>query len=254
MGGLVLSAAAARASRGYDDASPFSERRHGGTRDMAVFVLAKLADSRDPETGEHLERMREYCRILAERLSREGPYTEQIDRDFLDDLYRSSPLHDIGKVGIPDSILLKPGRLSRDEFEVMKGHAEIGAKALKEAVTQSHCGHFLAMARDIARHHHERYNGSGYPDGLAGNAIPMAARIVALADVFDALTSERVYKAAYDPEIARAMIEEESGEHFDPAIVDAFRACYEDFVKVAIGDLADRYDLVGAALSSDVRR
>ncbi len=219
-----------------------------GTRDMAVFALAKLADSRDSDTGEHLERMRTYCQILAEHLSREGPYAERIDQKFLDDLYRTSPLHDIGKVGIPDAILLKPGRLSRDEFEIMKGHSEIGAKALEEAINQGECGHFLGMALDIARHHHERYNGAGYPDGLVGQDIPLPARIVALADVYDALTSERVYKAAYDPDVARTMIEEESGEHFDPAIVDAFRACYEDFLRVT------HRELVGAAASSDVRR
>src|SRR5574340_459587 len=121
-------------------------------------------------------------------------------------------MHDIGKVGIPDAILLKPGRLTEDEFEVMKRHTVIGADALREAVEHSTCGGFLAMAIDIARYHHERYNGYGYPEGLQGNAIPLPARIVALADVFDALTTERVYKAAIPVGLARDMIREEDGE------------------------------------------
>jgi putative two-component system response regulator len=200
------------------------------TRDVAVFALAKLTESRDPETGEHVERMREYCLILGERLSREGPYAGRIDRQFLDDLYRSAPLHDIGKVGIPDAILLKPGRLTGAEFEVMKTHATIGADALANAARQSHYGTFLRMAIEITRHHHERFDGSGYPEGLAGHEIPLAARIVTLADVFDALISRRVYKAAIAPEMARRMIEQESGCHFDPVIVAAFHACFDELL------------------------
>lgn len=205
------------------------------TRDVAVFALAKLSESRDSETGEHVERMRHYCQILAEQLSRKGPYAERIDQQFLEDLYRSSPLHDIGKVGIPDAILLKPSRLTVDEFEIMKTHAMIGADALADAARQSHCGSFLRMAIEITRHHHERFDGSGYPSGLAGHRIPLAARIVALADVFDALTSRRVYKAAIAPDVARQMIEEGSGRHFDPVIVEAFQDCY-DRLLIAMGD------------------
>lgn len=202
------------------------------TRDVAVFALATLAESRHPDTGEHLRRMQEYCRILAEQLGRQGPYTGRIDETFIDDVYRSSPLHDIGKVGTPDAILLKPGRLTEEEFETMKHHSAIGADALQQAVARSSCGSFLEMAIDIARHHHERFNASGYPDGLAGEDIPLSARIVALADVFDALTSERVYKPAFAPDVARGMIEEEKGRHFDPAVVEAFQARYDDFLAV----------------------
>ena len=202
------------------------------TRDVAVFALAKLAESRDPETGEHLERMREYCVILGEQLGREGPYTEQVDHEFLADLYRSSPLHDIGKVGIPDAILLKPGRLTIEEFQIMKQHSAIGAHALAEAAQHSDSGRFLKMAIDIARHHHERFDGSGYPDGLAGEDIPLCARIVAVADVFDALTTQRIYKRPVEPLVAKAMIESESGKHFDPAMVAAFLLCFDDFLKV----------------------
>jgi putative two-component system response regulator len=215
------------------------------TRDIAVFALAKLADSRDPETGEHLDRMREYCRILAEQLAQVGPYRDEIDEESIRDIYRSSPLHDIGKVGIPDAILLKPGRLTDEEFDVMKTHSEIGAEALREASQTSECGGFLGMATLIARHHHERFNGSGYPDGLAGFDIPLAARIVALADVYDALTSARVYKAAFDTATARRMIEEQRGEHFDPAVVDAFLQREDDFLRVVATDRQRHADSLG---------
>ncbi len=202
------------------------------TRDVAVFALAKLADSRDPETGQHLERMRQYSQILAAQLSRGGPYAQVIDKQFLNDLYRSSPLHDIGKVGIPDCILQKPGRLTKEEFEIMTRHTVIGAEALREAAGRSASGSFLNMAVAIARHHHERFNGQGYPDGLKGCDIPLPARIVALADVFDALTSARVYKEAFDPDLAKSMIVEERGQHFDPVVVDAFLDRYDDFLAV----------------------
>lgn len=205
------------------------------TRDACVFALAKLAESRDPETGEHLERMRAYAQLLAEHLRCEGPYTHLIDEEFIANLYLASPLHDAGKVSIADAILLKPGRLTPDEFEVMKTHAELGAKTLESMFC--HCGQpaFLQMAIDIARHHHERYDGRGYPAGLSGQGIPLAARIVAVADVYDALTSARVYKAAFAAEQAREMIEEQEGQHFDPAVVAAFRACYPDFLAIQHG-------------------
>jgi len=199
------------------------------TRDVAVFALAKLADSRDPETGEHLERMRTYCRVLAEQMSREGAYRDEINGQFIEDIYRSSPLHDIGKVGIPDAILLKPGRLTPEEFNVMKTHTIVGAKALRQAAAQSSYGGFLKMAEQIARYHHERYNGRGYPEGLTGEDIPLCARIAALADVYDALTSARVYKPAFTPEKAQELIVREKGEHFDPHIVDGFLACEKRF-------------------------
>jgi len=196
------------------------------TQDIAMLTLAKVTESRDQNTGEHLLRMRSYSQILAVHLSREGPYAREIDRQFLDNLYRSSPLHDIGKVGISDALLLKPGRFTPNEYEKMKRHTAIGADALEEAVRHSSCGSFLAMAAVVARFHHERFDGSGYPDGLKGRDIPLPARIVAVADVFDALTSSRPYKAAYDIEMARRIIEDESGKHFDPVIVDVFKACF----------------------------
>jgi putative two-component system response regulator len=224
------------------------------TRDVAVFALAKLAESRDPETGEHLDRMSNYSRILAEQLCREGPYTGQLTPQTVDDIIRSSPLHDIGKVGIPDAVLLKPGRLTKSEFEVMKGHCEIGAQALEQAMQHGGCGGFLKTAVDVARYHHERFDGSGYPHGLAGQAIPLSARIVALADVYDALTSARVYKTAYDPETARRIIEEEDGLHFDPAVLAAFRARHDDFLKLSAARYGRNEELVATGESGEVRR
>ena len=215
-----------------DQAVKQRTRQIAETRDIAVFAVASLAESRDPETGEHLERIRNYCRILAEELKQNSDYAEQIDAEFIENVYRSSPLHDIGKVGIPDKILLKPGSLTESEFAIMKQHSEIGAETLDRTLKLTTSGGFLTMAADIARYHHERFNGSGYPEGLVADQIPLAARIVALADVYDAMTSSRVYKAAFRPEIAKMMIEEEKGEHFDPFIVEAFLARYNDFLEV----------------------
>ena len=202
------------------------------TRDVAMFILASLAESRDPETGEHLERIRSYCHILAEELRSNSCYSGQIDDKFMEDLYHSSPLHDIGKVGIPDSILLKPSSLMDDEFEIMKQHSVIGAEAFARAIRTVNSAGFLEMAADIAHYHHERFDGSGYPEGLKGTQIPLSARIVALADVYDALTSSRVYKPAFQPDIADVMIRQERGKHFDPVIVDAFIARHNDFLQV----------------------
>jgi putative two-component system response regulator len=197
------------------------------TRDVAIFALAKLAESRDPETGEHINRMRHYSLTLAQQLRRTSPYAERIDEQFPQDLFRSSPLHDIGKVGIPDAILLKPTKLTWEEFEVMKTHTTIGANALREAARHGQCGSFLEMAIDVARHHHERFDGMGYPDGLSEEEIPLCARIVSLADVFDAMTTRRIYKSACDPEVATRIIEESSGTHFDPVI-----AQHDEFIRI----------------------
>jgi putative two-component system response regulator len=202
------------------------------SRDLIIFTLAKLAESRDPQTGAHLERMREYCRLLAQELSRHPRFSEQVDGDYVELIYLTSPLHDIGKVGIPDSVLLKPGRLSPDEFEVMKRHTVIGGETLDAAVRGHPEAQFLRMARDIAWTHHERFDGSGYPRGLAGDAIPLCGRIVALADVYDALTTRRVYKPEFSHETARSIILEGNGAHFDPAVVDAFLAREDDFLAV----------------------
>lgn len=201
------------------------------TREVAIFAMAKLAESRDPETGAHLERVRSYCRILAKELSAAPAFRTEIDEEFIRLIYLTSPLHDIGKVGIPDSVLLKPGRLSDHEFDIMKTHAMLGAQTLEAALRAFPGVKFLEMARDIAATHHERWDGSGYPKGLVGSAIPLCGRITALADVYDALTSKRVYKAEFSHEIARSMIVKDSGVHFDPDVVSAFVRTEGQFVR-----------------------
>ena len=202
------------------------------TRDVAIFAMAKLAESRDPETGAHLERVRTYCRVLAKDLATVPKFANVIDDEFLHLIYLTSPLHDIGKVGIPDSVLLKPGQLSDREFEIMKTHAMLGAQTLDAALHTFPGVKFLEMARDIALTHHERWDGSGYPAGLRGPAIPLCGRIMALADVYDALTSKRVYKAAFTHEIAESMIVKDAGSHFDPDIVAAFVRTESQFMEI----------------------
>ena len=211
------------------------------TRDMAVFVLASLAESRDPETGEHLERIRSYCYILAEELKNNSPYSDLIDDQFVENLYRSSPLHDIGKIGIPDCILLKPGSLTDEEFDVMRQHSVIGAEAFRRTVGGAASTSFMEMAAEITRYHHERFDGTGYPDGLKGKDIPLSARILALADVYDALTSSRVYKPAFRAEVAYTMVCQERGKHFDPVIVDVFIKKFKDLLQVVQLTEAEQY-------------
>lgn len=202
------------------------------TRDLAIFAMAKLAESRDSDTGAHLERIRCYSRILALHLSKQPKFADEIDADYVRMIYLTSPLHDIGKVGIPDSVLLKPARLSDREFEMMKEHAAIGAATLDAALKLHPEADFLQMGRDIALTHHERWDGSGYPQGLSGRNIPLCGRIVALADVYDALTSKRVYKDAFEHDLVRSIIVAESGSHFDPDIVQAFLATEPEFIAV----------------------
>ncbi len=201
------------------------------SRDLIIFSLAKLAESRDVETGTHLERMREYSRILADELTKMD-LPEKPDGQYVQLIHLTSPLHDIGKVGIPDRVLLKPGRLTNDEFEIMKQHTVIGGQTLDAAAGVRPDTDFLQIARDIAWTHHEWYNGEGYPRGLKGDNIPLCGRIVTLADVYDALTTKRVYKDAFSHETAKATIVSRCGEQFDPTVVQAFLACEQDFIEV----------------------
>jgi len=203
------------------------------SRDFMLFALAKLTEARDNETGLHLERMREYSRILADELSGWKDYKNDIDGDFVQLIYLTSPLHDIGKVGIPDRVLLKPGRLNREEFEIMKEHARLGGETLATVAEAHPTEKYLAMARDIALTHHERFDGSGYPHGRIGKEIPLSGRITALADVYDALTSQRVYKPKYSHEKARRLILEGDGTHFDPDMVQAFLNREDEFIHIA---------------------
>jgi len=201
-------------------------------QDIAAIAIAKVAESRDNDTGTHIVRMRDYGYRIAKELHGDHFDLKEIDETFLANLQRSAPLHDIGKVGIPDSILLKPGRLTTDEFEVMKRHSEIGAKILNDLVIESQHAGFLSMAERIARFHHERWDGQGYPIGLAGDEIPLSARIIAVADVYDALTSVRPYKEAWSPSRAKQTIDEGSGTQFDPIVVEAFDRCFDDLLEI----------------------
>jgi cyclic di-GMP phosphodiesterase len=203
------------------------------TRGLTIFALARLAESRDSDTGEHLERVQKYCRILAQELQEHAGYADVIDDEFVQLMYETSPLHDIGKVAIPDSILLKPGRLTPEEFEVMKTHTVRGAETIAAMHKEFPNAQFLDMAHDIVLSHHEKYDGSGYPRGLSGTTIPLCARIMAVADVYDALTSVRVYKGAYSHEKAKLLITDDAGIHFDPDVVGAFLTCEDEFEKTA---------------------
>jgi PAS domain S-box-containing protein len=197
-----------------------------------ILALAKLAEYRDPETGEHLERFRLYCEVLTRELAKNPRYVGLIDEEYVEAIFASSPLHDIGKVGIPDEILLKPGKLTPKEFEVMQLHSTIGGEVLLGAGRSLSAKDWLTMARTIALEHHERYDGKGYPRGLKGEEIDLAARITALADAYDAITSKRVYKPALPHEEARARILEGSGSHFDPTVVEAFLASEPEFLRI----------------------
>ncbi|MGL4941795.1 MAG: HD domain-containing phosphohydrolase [Thermoguttaceae bacterium] len=199
------------------------------TRDVAIFAMARLAESRDNDTGAHLERVQHFCRVLAQQLATTPKYQGIIDAEYIRLIFQTSPLHDIGKVGIPDAILLKPGRLEPYEFEIMKKHTTIAADTLDDTLKKFPGISFLVMARDIALGHHERIDGKGYPQAQEGDAIPMSARIVALADVYDALTSKRVYKPAMSHEVAKKILLEERGTHFDSDVVDAFLAVEHEF-------------------------
>jgi putative two-component system response regulator len=203
------------------------------TQDITIIALAKLAEFRDPETGEHLERMREYSKVIAYKLRELPKYRYYISDRYIENLYKSSPLHDIGKVGIRDEVLLKPGKLSQDEFELMKQHTTIGGDALAAATNFSGMDRsFLDMGKEIAYFHHEKWDGTGYPRGLKGEHIPLSARILAIADVYDALTSKRVYKKAFTHDQARKIIVEECVSHFDPEVFNAFQYLEEQFIDI----------------------
>jgi len=202
------------------------------TRDIVIFSMAKLAESRDPETGNHLERIRFYSKALAETIAKSDDPPQEIDNLFIDNIFLTSPLHDIGKIGIPDHVLLKPGRFDDKEFEIMKDHSLIGFETLNDALKRYPKAEYLQMSAEIARSHHEKFDGTGYPDGLKGKDIPLSARIVALSDVYDALVNKRAYKDAYSHDVAKAIIIKGNGTHFDPMVVDAFLSCEETFIEI----------------------
>lgn len=201
-------------------------------QDVTIRALAHLAETRDPETGNHLLRTQGYIQILA--LQNHSRFEHFLTANNIQNMVKSAPLHDIGKVGIPDNILLKPGKLTTDEWEIMKTHSYLGFRAIELAEQDAERPlEFLNIAKDISRYHHEKWDGTGYPDGLQGDAIPISARLMALADVFDALVSERAYKKAFTLENAINTIRDGRGSSFDPDIVDAFLQRQQDFIAIA---------------------
>lgn len=203
-----------------------------------IFAMAKLAEFRDDDTGGHLERVREFCRLLAEDLRINSSYADHITVDFVDCIQHAAPLHDIGKVAIPDNILQKPGQLTPEEFDRMKSHTVIGADNLQLVYNNYPGNLFVGMGIEIALYHHERWDGSGYPDGLVSKNIPLSARIMALADVYDALRSERCYRKGLTHDQTRDIILEGNGKHFDPEIVRAFLRIEDVFAGMGQGNYA----------------
>ncbi len=217
-------------------------------KNVSIHALAMLAEKRDNETGNHLVRTRSYVQVLIKHLETHPRFAEALQEPQRSLIIRAAPLHDIGKVGIPDHILLKPGKLTPEEFEIMKQHAQIGADALNEAVsrvlgpnpdaaTEVKAGAsalaFLEIARQIAHSHHEKWDGSGYPQGLRGEDIPVGARLMAIADVYDALTCRRHYKDPFPLDRVEQIIRDGHGTHFDPDVVDAYFACRDQFIDIA---------------------
>ncbi|WP_256673305.1 MULTISPECIES: two-component system response regulator [unclassified Pseudomonas] len=203
-------------------------------QDVTIQALASLAETRDNETGNHIRRTQFYVQALAEQLKDHPRFTGALDANARHLLFKSAPLHDIGKIGIPDSILLKPGRLTMEEFEIMKTHTTLGRDALQHAEEQLGMEvPFLRLAKEIAYSHQEKWDGSGYPEGKAGEQIPVSARLMAVADVYDALISRRVYKSGMSHEDAVALLSEERGRHFDPDVIDAFLAIQDEFRAIA---------------------
>ena len=200
-------------------------------QDVTILAMAAIAETRDNETGAHITRTQRYVSLLAEYLKQNSKYKKYLSQETIELMRKSSPLHDIGKVGIPDSILLKPGKLDKDEFEEMKKHTIYGKDALSIAEAELGTNSFLEIAKEIAFTHHEKWDGSGYPNGIKGEEIPLSGRLMAIADVYDALINKRVYKDAFSHETAKNIILEGRGTHFDPEIVDAFMILEKEFYK-----------------------
>lgn len=199
------------------------------TRELLIYALASLTETRDQDTGAHLDRIRRFSKLLAVALSAHPDFSQQIDRQFIENIHQASPLHDIGKVGIPDAILLKNGSLTEQEREVIRSHTTIGQNTIMGVMQQGKPSRLLSMAAEIAGFHHEQWDGSGYPNRLKGEQIPLSARIVTLVDVYDALRSRRPYKPPYDHASVVGYIESASGRMFDPRLVEAFISEAEAF-------------------------
>lgn len=205
-------------------------------QDIIFLALANLAETRDNETGNHILRTQGYIAVLCDELAKLPKYAQQLNSSEIAKIVKSAPLHDIGKVGIPDQILLKPGKLTEDEWIIMRTHASLGAEAICRAIgenTSPNIKKFLQIAIDIAGCHHEKWDGSGYPNALKGEEIPLSARLMALADVFDALMSRRVYKSAFSWDETCDIIIKDKAKHFDPELVDAFITRKQEFLGIA---------------------
>ncbi len=206
-------------------------------QDTTMVAMGSLAETRDSETGNHIRRTQRYIKTLASCAAEHPRFNNTLDEDFIDLLYKSAPLHDIGKVGVPDNILLKPAKLSPAEFDIMKLHTVYGRNAIDAAekcIDRSDSNDFLAIAKEIAYSHQEKWDGSGYPEGLSGDDIPVAARLMAIADVYDALISKRVYKEAFPHEEAVHIIRQGKGIHFDPDLADIFLTAADEFNRIAL--------------------
>ncbi len=204
-------------------------------QDASICVMVSLAEFRDESTGNHIRRTQECVRMLALELAKLPYYSELLTPGYIELMSKSAPLHDVGKIAIPDHILLKPGKLTPEEFDIMKTHAQRGYDMLKRAGDHmGEQGEFLTLAMEIAGCHHEKWDGSGYPGGLVGNSIPLSARLMAVADVFDALLARRPYKEPMSIEQATEIIIEGKGKHFDPEVVEAFMAIHDDLKRIAI--------------------
>jgi len=203
-------------------------------QEASIMAMASLAETRDNETGQHLRRTKHYISELAMHMGKEKKFKAKLSPENIKLIALSSPLHDIGKIGIPDSILLKPGPLTADEYDMMKKHTIIGRNAILKAENLIGCDEtFLSCARKIAYSHHEKWDGTGYPEGLSGEDIPLSARLMAVVDAYDALTSQRIYKEAVCHEEAVAIIRTDSGTHFDPDVIKAFLALTEEFRQIS---------------------
>ena len=204
-----------RSIRHYSEAT--SQMQNG-----LIITMADMVESRDSDTGAHVQKTAAYVRIILDGLKRKGYYAGKLTPKYMSDVEMSAPLHDVGKINIPDAILNKPGKLEKDEFEIMKTHTTAGKEIMERAINKVKGGSYLKEARNMAAYHHERWDGKGYPEGLHGEGIPLSARIMAVADVFDALVSPRVYKPAFPMEKAIEILEEGAGKQFDPKCVEVF--------------------------------
>lgn len=211
----------------YRDIRQFSENVMK-MQDGLIILMADMVENRDSDTGDHIQKTACYVRIILRGLKRNGYYIDELTPQYMEYVEKSAPLHDVGKIRIPDAVLNKPGRLTLEEFEIMKTHTTVGKEIIEKAISTVEGGSYLTEARNMAAYHHERWDGKGYPEGLAGEDIPLSARVMAVADVFDALTSKRIYKPAFPLEEALKIIEEGRGTQFDPRCVDVFLEAIPD--------------------------